>query len=416
VTKPESLGLSSERLARIAPFLEERYIKPGKLPCAQVQVWRRGKLALDVTLGLADRERNRALESDALFRIYSMTKPVTSVAFMMLVEEGLVALDDPVSKFIPEWAGLGVFAAGTDAGWAATPPSRPMLMVDLLRHTSGLTYGFQMQGNIDAAYRKLKVAEDLRFGTLREFIDKLAKIPLVFSPGDAWNYSVSTDVLGYLVEVISGKPFEAFLQERIFGPLGMVDTSFTVPADKAHRLTACYAAGVLGSKAVKPGLPALQDDPETSPYLTQTQFPSGGGGLVSTAADYMRFARMLLNGGELDGQRLLSPKTVKLMAANHLPGGQDLTQMSKSLFSEATYAGVGFGLGFGVTVDPVKTMIPGTAGDFFWGGAASTFFWVDPVEDLTVVFLTQLLPSSAYPVRRELRTLVYSAFTETAEA
>ena len=416
MTKPESLGLSSERLARIAPFLEERYIKPGKLPCAQVQVWRRGKLALDVTLGLADRERNRALESDALFRIYSMTKPVTSVAFMMLVEEGLVALDDPVSKFIPEWAGLGVFAAGTDAGWAATPPSRPMLMVDLLRHTSGLTYGFQMQGNIDAAYRKLKVAEDLRFGTLREFIDKLAKIPLVFSPGDAWNYSVSTDVLGYLVEVISGKPFEAFLQERIFGPLGMVDTSFTVPADKAHRLTACYAAGVLGSKAVKPGLPALQDDPETSPYLTQTQFPSGGGGLVSTAADYMRFARMLLNGGELDGQRLLSPKTVKLMAANHLPGGQDLTQMSKSLFSEATYAGVGFGLGFGVTVDPVKTMIPGTAGDFFWGGAASTFFWVDPVEDLTVVFLTQLLPSSAYPVRRELRTLVYSAFTETAEA
>lgn len=415
MTKPESIGLSSERLARIRPFLEERYIATGKLPCAQVQVWRRGKLALDETLGLADRERNRPLEKDALFRIYSMTKPITSVAFMMLVEQGLVALDDPVAKYIPEWAGLGVFAAGTDAGWATTPPARPMLTIDLLRHTSGLTYGFQMQGNIDAAYRKLKVAEDLRFGTLQEFIDKLAKLPLQFSPGDAWNYSVSTDVLGYLVEKISGQPFASYLEDNIFRPLGMVDTSFTVPADKAHRLTACYAAGVLGSKTLKPGQPALQDDPETSPYLTATAFPSGGGGLVSTAADYMRFSRMLLNGGELDGVRLLSPKTLQLMTANHLPGGKDLTQMSRSLFSEATYAGVGFGLGFGVTVDPAATMIPGSKGDFFWGGAASTFFWVDPVEDLTVVFLTQLLPSSAYAVRRELRTLVYSAFTESAQ-
>jgi CubicO group peptidase (beta-lactamase class C family) len=414
MTKPESIGLSAERLARIPAFLEERYIRTGKLPCAQVQVWRRGALALDEVLGLADRERNRPLEKDAIFRIYSMTKPVTSVAFMMLVEQGLVALDDPVAKFIPGWANLGVFAAGTDAGWATTPLARPMLMIDLLRHTSGLTYGFQMQGNIDAAYRKLKVAEDLRLGTLQEFIDKLAKLPLVFSPGESWNYSVSTDVLGYLVETISGMPFADFLERNIFQPLGMVDTAFTVPADKKHRLTACYAAGQLGSKAVKPGLPALQDDPEKSPYLTPTDFTSGGGGLVGTMADYMRFARMLLNGGELDGARLLSPKTLQLMTANHLPGGKDLTQMSKSLFSEATYAGVGFGLGFGVTVDPAASMIPGSKGDFFWGGAASTFFWVDPVEDLTVVFMTQLLPSSAYAVRRELRTLVYSAFTESA--
>ncbi len=413
MTEPESLGFSSERLARIAPFLAERYIDTGKLPCAQVQVWRRGQLAYDTVLGLADRERGTPLKADSLFRIYSMTKPVTSVAFMMLVEEGKVALDEPVAKYIPEWAKLGVFAAGTDAGWATTPPGRPMMIIDLLRHTSGLTYGFQMQGNIDAAYRKLKVAEDLRFGTLDEFIAKLATIPLQFTPGDAWNYSVSTDVLGYLVGKISGVPFEQFLQERIFGPLGMTDTSFTVPADKAGRLTACYAAGQLGSKALKPGQPALQDDPTTSPYLTETAFHSGGGGLVSTADDYMRFARMLLNGGELDGQRLLGPKTLQLMASNHLPGGKDLTQMSKSLFSEATYAGVGFGLGFGVTVDPAATMLAGSKGDFFWGGAASTFFWVDPVEDLAVVFLTQLLPSSAYPVRRELRTLVYAALTET---
>jgi CubicO group peptidase (beta-lactamase class C family) len=414
MTNPESLGFSADRLARIAPFLDERYIKSGKLPCAQVQVWRRGKLAYDTTLGLADRERGTPLEADSLFRIYSMTKPVTSVAFMMLVEEGKVALDEPVAKYIPEWANLGVFAAGTEKGWATTPPSRPMLIIDLLRHTSGLTYGFQMQGNIDAAYRNLKVAEDLRYGTLDEFIAKLATIPLQFSPGDAWNYSVSTDVLGYLVGKISGTPFPQFLQERIFGPLGMVDTAFTVPADKAGRLTACYAAGQLGAKGVKVGLPDLVDDPATSPYLAETGFPSGGGGLVSTAADYMRFARMLLNGGELDGARLLGPKTLQLMASNHLPDGKDLTQMSRSLFSEATYAGVGFGLGFGVTIDPAKTMLAGSKGDFFWGGAASTFFWVDPVEDLAVVFLTQLLPSSAYPVRRELRTLVYAALTECA--
>jgi len=414
MSKAESVGLSSERLGRIETFLQDRYIGPGRLPCAQVKVWRRGKLAWETTLGLADRERGTALEPDALFRIYSMTKPITSVAFMMLVEEGLVALDDPVARFIPEWANLGVFAAGTEkAGFATTPPARPMLMVDLLRHTSGLTYGFQQRTNIDAAYRRQKVAEDLRLGTLQEFIDKLSHLPLEFSPGEAWNYSVSTDVLGYLVEVISGKPFELFLAERIFQPLGMTDTGFTVPADQAHRLTACYAAGAMGSKTVRPGAPALQDDPAKSPYLTPTRFPSGGGGLVSTADDYLRFARMLLNGGELDGQRLLSPKTLQLMTANHLPGGQDLTQMSRSLFSEAGYEGVGFGLGFGVTVEPASTLIPGTAGEFFWGGAASTFFWVDPVEDLAVVFMTQLLPSSTWPVRRELRTLVYSAFTES---
>lgn len=414
MTKPESLGLSSERLGRIASFLDERYIKPGKLPCAQVQVWRRGKLAYDTVLGLADRERGTPLKADSLFRIYSMTKPVTSVAFMMLVEEGKVALDEPVAKYIPAWADLGVFAGGTDAGWATTRPTRPMLIIDLLRHTSGLTYGFQQQGAVDAAYRKLKVGEDLRYGTLDEFIDKLATIPLNFSPGEAWNYSVSTDVLGYLIGKISGMPFDRFLQERIFGPLGMVDTGFTVPADKAGRLTACYAAGALGTKGVKQGLPDLQDDPVKSPYLAETGFHSGGGGLVSTAADYMKFARMLLNGGELDGVRLLGPKTLQLMASNHLPGGKDLNAFAtRSMFSEATYAGVGFGLGFGVTIDLPATMLAGSVGDFFWGGAASTFFWVDPKEDLAVVFLTQLLPSSAWPVRRELRTLVYSALTET---
>jgi CubicO group peptidase (beta-lactamase class C family) len=413
MTKPEKLGLSSERLARIETFLDERYVQTGKLPCAQVQVWRRGKLAYETVLGLADRERERKLKSDDLFRIYSMTKPITSVAFMMLVEEGLAALDDPVAKYIPEWAGLGVYNGGFMESFQSKPVDRPMLVVDLLRHTSGLTYGFQQQGNIDAAYRKLKIGEDLRAATLAETVTTLAGVPLQFSPGEAWNYTVSTDIVGRLVEIISGQALDVFFEERIFKPLGMTDTFFTVPKDKADRFTACYAVGALGSKAPISPKPLLQDDPKKSPYLKPATFLSGGGGLVSTADDYMRFCRMLLNGGELEGERLLGPKTIQLMAANHLPGGKDLTQMSQSLFSEASYAGVGFGLGFATTMNPAATLIPGTAGDFFWGGAASTFFWVDPVEDLAVVFLTQLLPSSAYPVRRELRTLVYSAITES---
>jgi CubicO group peptidase (beta-lactamase class C family) len=412
--QPRSTGLSAERLGRIGAFLQDRYVEPGKLACAQVQVWRRDQLAYETTLGLADRERGRVLQRDDIFRIYSMTKPVTSVALMMLVEEGLVALDDPVSRFIPFWKDLGVYAGGFMETFQTRAPDRPMMVVDLLRHTSGLTYGFQQQTNIDAAYRRLKLGEDLRSGTLAEMVEALATLPLQFSPGESWNYSVSTDVVGHLVEVISGESLDAFFVRRIFEPLGMTDTAFDVPADKAHRLTACYAAGMLGAKLPLAATAQLQDDPVKSPYLKPATFLSGGGGLVSTADDYMKFARMLLNGGELDGVRLLSPKTIQLMAANHLPGGRDLTQMSKSMFSEANYAGVGFGLGFGVTIDQPATLIPGSKGDFFWGGAASTFFWVDPVEDLAVVFLTQLLPSSAYPVRRELRTLVYSAFTESA--
>ncbi|QYY28311.1 beta-lactamase family protein [Cupriavidus pinatubonensis] len=412
----ETQGMSRERLARIERFIDESYVANGKLPGALVQVWRRGELALNSVLGVADRERQVPLAEDSIFRIYSMTKPVTSVAIMMLVEQCKIALDDPVSKYIPAWEKLGVHAGGFMESFQTKPAARPMLVVDLLRHTSGLTYGFQQNTNVDAAYRKLKLGELATEGTLDEMIDKLAGLPLEFSPGEAWNYSVSTDVLGYLVGKVSGIPFETFLKERIFEPLGMVDTGFHVPEDKVARFCACYAIGVLGSKVISNKGPMLQDDPRASPYLKPPSFISGGGGLVSTAADYMRFARMLLQGGELDGVRLLGPKTLKLMTANHLPGGVDLPAMSRSMFSEATYDGVGFGLGFATTVTPASTLIPGSAGDFFWGGAASTFFWVDPQEDLIGLFLTQLLPSSAYPVRRQLRTLVYSAITETGAA
>jgi CubicO group peptidase (beta-lactamase class C family) len=346
-----------------------------------------------------------------------MTKPITSVAFMMLVEEGRVALDEPVHKYIPEWKDLGVFQAGITPAFLTKPPARPMQIVDLMRHTSGLTYGFQQRGNVDAAYRKAKVGEVEKAGTLDTMIADLAKIPLEFSPGEAWNYSVSTDAIGYLIGKISGIPFEQFLKERIFNPLGMADTDFFVPAAKAHRFAACYNAdpgGMMSFHAAeKKGGLTLQDDPATSSFLTKPSFISGGGGLCSTAADYLTFCRALLHGGELGGVRLLGPKTLALMTTNHLPGGRDLPEMSRSMFAEATYNGIGFGLGFSVTMDPAKTLIPGSPGEYAWGGAATTSFWIDPAEELIAIFMTQVLPSSAYPVRRELRTMVYSAITDS---
>lgn len=401
----QSLGFSPERLARLDRFFSERYIEAGKIPCAQILISRHGEIVHQFVGGQRDPARGLACESDTLFRIYSMTKPITSLAFMMLVEEGLVALDDPVHRFIPEWKDLGVFVAGVPGAYQTRPTARPMQMVDLLRHTSGLTYGFQNRTNVDAGYRKLGVGEIGSTISLDDMIAALGKLPLEFSPGEAWNYSVSTDVLGYLVGKISGTPFERFVKDRIFQPLGMVDTDFQVASGQEGRFAACYSATAKGGMT-------LQDDPRKSPYLAPPGLVSGGGGLVSTAADYMRFCQMLLNRGEFDGHRLIAPKTLDLMTANHLPDGKDLTQLSRSLFSEASNAGVGFGLGFAVVQDAARTLVPCSDGEFYWGGAASTAFWVDPVEDMAVVFMTQLLPSSSYPIRRELRTLVYSALVE----
>ncbi|MBN8984049.1 MAG: beta-lactamase family protein [Rhizobiales bacterium] len=414
---PESLGMSGARLGRIEDHLKRRYLDSGRFPGTQTLIYRRGAIAHSAVQGYADLERKTPMKDDTIFRIYSMTKPITSVAFMMLVEEGHVALDEPVHKYIPQWRDLRVFVAGTPPLFQTKPVTRPMQIVDLLRHTSGLTYGFQQRSNVDAAYRAKKIGEVEKSGTLLSMIDDLAGIPLEFSPGEAWNYSVSTDVLGYLIEKISGKPFQQFLKERIFDPLGMKDTDFFVSKDKAHRFAACYNATPGGMASFhSPGLKGdltLQDDPTTSSFLTPPSFISGGGGLCSTAADYLTFCRALLNRGELGGTRLLGPKTLALMTTNHLPGGKDLTQLSRSLFSEATFAGVGFGLGFSVTMDPAQTLIPGSAGEYAWGGAATTSFWIDPAEDLIAIFMTQVLPSSAYPVRRELRSLVYSAITDS---
>lgn len=402
---PEAQGFSSERLRRIDRFLRERYVEPGRMPCAQLLVSRRGETIHQSMLGQRDPERGAALAEDTVFRIYSMTKPVASVALMSLVEEGRIALDDPVARHIPAWANQGVFQAGVPGNFITRPPERPMLVVDLLRHTSGLTYSFQYRSNVDAVYRQLDLDNFHGGRDLEEMIESLGKVPLEFSPGTAWNYSVSTDVVGYLVQKVAGKPLDQVLQERIFAPLGMVDTGFYVREDQRGRFAACYETGPQGRLM-------LQDDAEKSPFYQPPKLLSGGGGLVSTAADYQRFAHMLLNGGVLDGVRILGPKTLKLMRANHLPGGGDLTQHSRSLFSESTYAGIGFGLGFAVVFDPVQTLLPSSPGEFYWGGMASTAFWVDPVEEVTAVFMTQLLPSSATMVRRELRSLVYAALIE----
>lgn len=400
--RPEAAGFSASGLKNLDRFIQSNYLDAGKLPCALTLVERRGQIAHLSARGYMDVERGRRVALDTLFRIYSMTKPITSVAFMMLVEEGSVALDDPVEMYIPQWHDLGVYEGGFIGTFRARRPARPMLIVDLLRHTSGLTYGFQQRTNVDAAYRKERLDEIGGPRTLEQMIEGLSRLPLEFDPGELWNYSVSTDVLGYLISKISGEPLEQFLQQRIFTPLAMNDTGFSVPAGKTDRLAACYAA-------TPDGRMQLQDDPQTSPFLAEPTLVSGGGGLVSTLADYRRFCQMLLNDGTLENERLLSRKTVRLMTANHLPGGKYLPDLSVSLFSESSYAGVGFGLGFAVTMNAARTLLPASEGDFSWGGMASTYFWVDPAEDLIVIFMTQLMPSTTYALRRQLRTLVYSA-------
>jgi CubicO group peptidase (beta-lactamase class C family) len=395
-------GFDPERLARIDRFLDERYVSTGLLAGAQILVAREGRAAHFSSLGQA-RADGAPLRGDALFRIASMTKPVTSIAFMMLLEEGRVTLDQPVDSVIPEWAGLGVYnGGGGGVPFLTRPPERPMQMIDLLRHTSGLSYGFQHRTNVDAAYRAGRIEGWHGELDLDGFIAALAGIPLEFSPGTAWNYSVSTDVLGLVVERVSGLKLDRFFAERIFGPLRMTDTGFSVPADKLDRLGDAWA--------FQEGKGRVMYDPASkSAWSVPPKLHAGGGGLVSTIADYHRFCTMLLNGGELEGVRLISRKTLDLMTVNHLPGRADLTEMSRSLFSEAVNAGQGFGLGFAVNLDPAKTMLPGTKGEYYWGGMFSTAFFVDPVERLHMIFMAQLMPSSTYPIRRQLKTLIYSA-------
>ncbi len=400
-------GFDAARLARIDRFLAERYVEPGLLPGALLLVARRGEIVHKTVLGHASLERGQRLEDDTIFRIYSMTKPVTSVALMMLVEKGRIALDDPVAKWIPSWRELGVYRGGHPGAFATVPAQTPMRVIDLMRHTSGLTYGFQNRTNVDAAYRTLNL-DAFTADSLDGFVDALGRMPLEFTPGTAWNYSVSTDVVGHLVALASGQPFDAFVQSRILQPLGMHDTDFHVPESKQARFAECYVRSPSGRLAAAPALGSFAEPPRA---------PSGGGGLVGTAADYLRFCELLRRGGELDGVRLLGPKTLAFMRMNHLPGGRDLADLAPpGVFSEVAYQGVGFGLGFAVVTDPARCGVASSPGEYAWGGMASTAFWVDPVEDVCVVFMTQLLPSSTYPVRRELRTMVNAAIVDTAHS
>jgi CubicO group peptidase (beta-lactamase class C family) len=399
--KPESEGFDSARLARIDAFLKARYLDSGKLPHAQLLIARGGNIVHFSHQGPA-REGGAPVDATTLFRIASMTKPVTSLAFMMLVEEGKVGLDTPVHHVLPEFKGIGVYAGGSAAPFQTRPTTNPMRMVDLLRHTSGLTYGFQERTPVDAAYRDSRMESWHGNLTLDEFIAALGQLPLEFSPGDEWNYSVSTDVLGAVVERVSGQALDRFFTERIFAPLGMHDTFFQVPADKVDRLADCWTLAPGGARI-------LYDRGEASAWSRFPKLVSGGGGLVSSALDYHRLNSFFLNKGELDGTRLVSRKTIELMTMNHLPGGSDLTRMSRSLFSETTNAGTGFGLGFAITMDVAKSMIPGSSGEYYWGGMFSTAFFIDPVERITMVFMTQFSPSTLYAIRRELKTLIYSA-------
>jgi CubicO group peptidase (beta-lactamase class C family) len=403
LVSPEQVGLSAARLARISTWMKG-WVDSGKLPGLLVAVMRRGELAFAETYGKADVERNAPVRPDTIYRIYSMTKPLTSTAIMMLYEEGRFQLDDPISRFIPGFANPRVYAGGSRGKIDTVPAEREINFRDLLSHTSGLTYGFMESNPVDALYRS-KDGVDFQTATtsLRAVVDRLATFPLIAQPGQAWNYSVSTDVLGSLVEVISGQPFEKFLVEKVARPLGMVDTDFHVPPAKRDRFAANYQAGPDGKLQ-------LIDDPAKSRYLAPRTVNSGGGGLVSTASDYLRFCKFMLNKGELEGVRLLGKKTVELMTMNHLGG--DMADMGMPRFSESPYYGIGFGLGFSVTIDPAKAQILGTAGEYAWGGAASTAFWCDPQEDMAVVMLTQLMPSSTYPIRRELRVLSYQAIVD----
>jgi CubicO group peptidase (beta-lactamase class C family) len=402
-------GFSPQRLDHISRFIQARYVDSGAIPGALTLIWRRGAVRHLGVSGVIDLARSRPMHPDAIFRIYSMTKPLTAVALLMLMEEGAVALDDPVHRFIPGFAHLPVYAGGTlDEGFRTLPAPRAMTVLDLMRHTSGLTYGIHNRTELDAAYRKLAIAEMYSDGGLAAMIAQLEKLPLEFVPGTTWNYSVSSDVIGYLVERIAGVSFGTFIRRRILGPLGMHDTDFQVAADKRERLAACYYA--------KDGKLYLWDYSENSTFLAPPKLESGGAGLVGTAQDYLRLCRMLLGGGTLDGVQLLSPKSVALMTMNHLPGGAEMTAMMPptASFNESGYSGVGFGLGVGVTVNLAHAALPGTVGEYFWGGAASTYFFADPKEDLAVVFMTQVLSApERVRLRRDLRTLVYGAMTES---
>lgn len=399
-TTPEDLGFASERLAR-ADATMRAYVDAGKLPGVQWVLSRRGEVVHRDVYGYADVEAERPVAPDTIYRIYSMTKPITSVGLMMLYEEGAFLLENPVGRFLPELADVQVWVGGSADAPETRPASRPMAIHDVLTHMSGLTYGFHFQHPVDEMYRALDLGNfaQPRFD-LAEGIARLATLPLLFDPGTRWNYSMSTDVCGRLIEVMSGMPLDRYLRERVLDPLGMKDTAYSAPEADLERCCPLYVRGADRR---------LRRFASPESMVRPPKFLSGGGGLVGTIDDYLCFCHMLLNGGELDGVRLLGPRTVRYMTRNHLPGGKLLNEAGQSTFAEAAMEGTGFGLGFSTIEDAAALRNLASEGEFAWGGAASTVFWVDPVEEICVVFMTQLLPSDTYPIRRQLRAGVLQA-------
>jgi CubicO group peptidase (beta-lactamase class C family) len=410
---PVGAGLDEGRLERITEHLQHRYVDAGRIAGCQVAVARHGHVGYFRSLGFRDLQRSKPVEEDTIWRIYSMTKPITGVALMSLYERGTFQLSDPVARFIPQWRDLKVRERAEDGSERLVEPERAMTVRDLLMHMSGLGFagGRTLQELFSADNTELGrgFAPGSRRGpgaTLQSMVERYAGYPLEFHPGRHWLYSVSTDVCGRLVEIISGQRFDDYLRETIFEPLGMNDTGFTVPDEKIGRFAVCYRRDA--SKKL-----VVVDDPERSGYRKEPSFLSGGGGLVSTTTDYLRFCQMLLGGGEVDGVRILGRKTVELMTSNHLPRDGDLQSVAMpGGYGEVGFAGMGFGLTVAVAKAPAATQVIGSPGEYMWGGAASTIFWVDPAEELTVVFMTQFLPSGTFNFRGQLKTLVYPAIAD----
>jgi CubicO group peptidase (beta-lactamase class C family) len=427
LAKPESIGISSQRLEQVSYWME-RQVASNRLAGLSAMIHRRGENAYFNCVGQMDAEAGKPVTEDTIFRIYSMTKPITAAAAMICYEEGHFQLDDPIAKFLPEFSEMQVWD-GTPGKLNTVPAKGYITVRHLMTHTAGLTYEFMEATPVEEYYREQKISFNPGRQTegganLAAMTNRLAAAPLVRQPGSGWAYSVSIDVLGRLVEVWSGHPLDHFFKERIFQPLGMTDTAFWVTPEKTNNFAACYtpSSGGVGLRSLSSqetvirkgegiGL-KLSDAPSDSHYLKNPETLSGGGGLTGTIGDYGRFCQMLLQKGELDGTRILGRKTIEFMALNHLPDNKDMAAMGQPVWSESSAEGIGYGLGMAVVIDAAATQLLRSTDEYFWGGAASTAFWIDPAEDMFVVFMTQLIPSSFYPIRNELRVATYQTLID----